>query len=106
MDRALLDGTNIAASLIATAAFFFYLLPAMIASIRQVEHDGAIIAINVVFGWTVLGWIAALIWAVVEKPRGKVEPVVSETPEQVTIHSDGPLTVSHEAENLAGGFHP
>jgi len=41
---------NIAASLLVVAALFIYLL-------------GAILMVNVVFGWTVLGWIAALIWA-------------------------------------------
>jgi hypothetical protein len=85
---------NIAAALIATAGLFIYLLPAMIASIREVEHDGAIIAINVIFGWTVLGWIAALIWAVVEKPLAQPEPIT--TPEHVTVHPDGALTVSHD----------
>lgn len=85
---------NIAASLIVTAGLFIYLLPAMIASIRNVEHDGAIIAINVVFGWTVLGWMAALIWAVVEKPLAKPEPIT--TPEHVTVHTDGALTVSDD----------
>lgn len=35
---------------------------------RDVRHAGKIVLINVVFGWTVLGWIAALIWAIVEKP--------------------------------------
>lgn len=35
---------------------------------RDVRYAGKIVLINVVFGWTVLGWIAALIWAIVEKP--------------------------------------
>ena len=90
---------NIGLSLVVIAALFFYLLPSMIASIRNVEHGGAIIAINLLFGWTVLGWIAALIWAVVEKPRGKAEPEVAETPEQVIIHSDGRLTVKRAVQN-------
>jgi hypothetical protein len=46
----------------------FYLLPCVIASTRKTGHQGAIFFINMLFGWTVLGWIAALIWAVVEKP--------------------------------------
>jgi len=45
-----------AAAAIASAGLFFYLLPSMIASIRKVEHDGAITDINVLFGWTMLGW--------------------------------------------------
>ena len=49
---------NIGLSFVVIAALFFYLLPSMIASIRNVEHGGAIVAVNVFFGWTVLGWIA------------------------------------------------
>jgi T4 superinfection immunity protein len=40
---------------------FLYLLPSAIAATRTVRHDGAIILVNVIFGWTVLGWIAALV---------------------------------------------
>ena len=47
----------------------FYLLPSVIASTRKTGHQSAIFFINMLFGWTVLGWIAALIWAVVEKPQ-------------------------------------
>lgn len=44
-----------------------YFLPWMIAVTRNVEHRSAIALINLLLGWTVLGWLAALIWAVVEK---------------------------------------
>jgi Superinfection immunity protein len=47
----------------------FYFLPAMISSKRKTKHGGMIFFINLVFGWTVLGWIAALIWAIVESPE-------------------------------------
>lgn len=50
------------------SAVIFYLLPSVISAVRSTDHQGAIFFINVLFGWTVLGWIAALIWAVVEKP--------------------------------------
>ena len=60
---------------------FLYLLPSAIAAIRKARHDGAIILVNVIFGWTVLGWIAALIWAVIEQPRE--EPTTAEEAERV-----------------------
>lgn len=50
-------------------ALVFYLLPSVIAGQRKTQHGGAIFFINLIFGWTVLGWIAALIWACVEKPQ-------------------------------------
>lgn len=46
----------------------FYLLPSIIAAIRNVRHGGWLFTINLFFGWTILGWIAVLIWAVAETP--------------------------------------
>lgn len=41
-----------------------YLLPTIIA-VRRGHHQVAPIAvINIVFGWTLLGWVAALAWSV------------------------------------------
>ena len=50
-------------------AIIFYLLPCVIAAVRNARHSGMIFFINLVFGWTVLGWIAALIWAIAEAPE-------------------------------------
>lgn len=41
----------------------FYFLPTIIAIVREHKNVGPIIAINVCFGWTFLGWVAALFWA-------------------------------------------
>lgn len=40
-----------------------YLLPAFVAGIRGHHNGGAICALNVLLGWTGLGWIIALVWA-------------------------------------------
>ena len=56
----------------------FYLLPAMIAKKRRAKHETAIFAINVLFGWTVLGWLAALLWAVAEKTDAERLPTSAE----------------------------
>jgi len=49
-------------------AIVFYFLPALIADKRKVAAAGTIAWVNFFFGWTILGWIAALIWAVAEAP--------------------------------------
>src|SRR5882672_459421 len=41
----------------------FYLLPALVASVRKHHHGPAIFTLNLLLGWTVLGWILALVWA-------------------------------------------
>ena len=43
---------------------FLYLLPSIISSIRNTEYFGGIFILNLFLGWTFLGWIGALIWAV------------------------------------------
>jgi hypothetical protein len=40
-----------------------YFLPAIIASNREHPQLNAIGVINILLGWTVIGWIAALVWA-------------------------------------------
>jgi hypothetical protein len=42
---------------------FFYLGPAFTAHRRQHHNRAAITVLNVFLGWTVLGWIIALVWA-------------------------------------------
>lgn len=40
-----------------------YFLPAIIASARVHHNRLAIWVLNLLLGWTALGWIAALVWA-------------------------------------------
>lgn len=44
-------------------------LPTIIAFARQHAQRWWILAINVLLNWTVIGWIGALIWAIVGKPQ-------------------------------------
>jgi len=43
-----------------------YFIPSIVAVKRQHQNRVAIVATNWFLGWTVLGWMAALIWAVTE----------------------------------------
>lgn len=40
-----------------------YLFPSFVAAGRKHRSGGAICALNLLFGWTVLGWCFALIWS-------------------------------------------
>jgi hypothetical protein len=44
--------------LIALAAV--YMLPAIVADQRDVPNAGSVFAVNVLLGWTVVGWVFAL----------------------------------------------
>lgn len=52
-------------------AAVLYMLPGIIAGARGAENENKIYAVNFFLGWTVLGWIAALAWAVTDAPRAK-----------------------------------
>ena len=41
-----------------------YLLPTIVAYQRKHPNQNAIFLLNLLLGWTVLGWIIALIWSV------------------------------------------
>ena len=50
----------------AVLGVWLYFLPAFIADRRKHPDIGYLIAVNVCLGWTVFGWLAALLWAIVE----------------------------------------
>jgi hypothetical protein len=60
-----IDLSNIDANvrLFILALMFFYFTPTQEAYDRNHDHAEAILVMNLLLGWTVLGWIAALIWA-------------------------------------------
>jgi len=43
--------------------FVLYFMPAIIAAIRGHRNSGAIFVLNLFTGWSILGWVASLIWA-------------------------------------------
>jgi len=44
--------------------FAMYFLPTIIAFARSKRDTGAILLLNFFLGWSVIGWIVALVWAV------------------------------------------
>jgi hypothetical protein len=46
-----------------------HFLPTIIAALRNSRHVVAIFLINLFLGWTVIGWIVALIWACTSQPK-------------------------------------
>lgn len=52
-----------------------YLVPTMLAALGNKRATGWIFLLNVLLGWTVLGWIGAIVWAVLDTPAPR--PVVA-----------------------------
>jgi hypothetical protein len=44
--------------------FVMYFLPSIIALVRSKRDITAIVLLNFFLGWTMIGWVVALIWAV------------------------------------------
>ena len=42
-----------------------YFLPVLVAAARRCKAGAGILILNLFLGWTLLGWVAALIWAAV-----------------------------------------
>lgn len=46
-----------------------YFIPAIVAYNRNHHQEGAIFILNLFLGWTLLGWVAALVWAATAIPK-------------------------------------
>lgn len=42
---------------------FVYMLPSLIAWKQEKRNFAAILVLNIMLGWTLFGWVAALVWA-------------------------------------------
>jgi hypothetical protein len=51
-------------SLALLTIIFLYFFPTIVAISRKKKNQEAIFIINFVLGWTFIGWIIALVWAV------------------------------------------
>jgi len=46
-----------------------HFLPTIIAAMRNSRHLLTIFLINLCFGWTAVGWVIALVWAITSEPK-------------------------------------
>lgn len=51
------------ALVILVLACAFYLFPTFVAACRGHHNTMAIFVLNLLLGWTLLGWVVALVWA-------------------------------------------
>jgi len=57
-----------------------YFFPAIIAIVRGKRNRGAIFALNLLAGWTFIGWVAALVWALTHDYEKNDKNNKNETP--------------------------
>lgn len=54
------------------AACALYLLPSLLAFDRKVPNKWSVVVLNVLLGWTLVGWAVALAMAVRDRPQPAV----------------------------------
>lgn len=53
-------------------AALLYFVPSLVAFLRHIKTPQGPILLNIFLGWTIVGWVAALIWAACASPREAV----------------------------------
>lgn len=75
-----------------------YFLPAILG--RKKRQATALLALNFLLGWTVLGWIGALIWALSADNAAQVVVVPPPASAPITAAPAVPLSIADELEKL------
>lgn len=63
-----------------------YFLPSLIAGLRSHNNLNSVFALNLLLGWTVLGWVVALVWSLANgapRPQEKKQPAEEHTQQPV-----------------------
>lgn len=69
----------------------FYFIPALVAQNNNHTQTGAIFALNLFLGWTLLGWVVAFVWACSK----------SEPKEVIVQNTEPKLSVTDELTKFA-----
>ena len=67
------DGSPFAGLMILLFSLFLYFVPSFVAAGRKVMPSLAIFALNLLLGWTLVGWVGALVWALGAKTKAQKE---------------------------------
>jgi hypothetical protein len=69
-------------------ALAIYLVPLAVALIRKVPNTGSVAVINILLGWTLVGWVVALAMACRSIPQ---PVIISQQVQQVQLPPSPPL---------------
>ncbi|HTD79551.1 MAG TPA: superinfection immunity protein [Chloroflexota bacterium] len=56
--------------LVLVVVFALYFLPTIVAATGSKRKTGAIFVLNLFLGWTLLGWVLSLVWAIADERSG------------------------------------
>lgn len=63
-----------------------YFLPTIIAMLRGKTNSGAIFALNLFLGWSIVGWVVSLVWALTSDNKPQTIIVNNHAPEREINH--------------------
>ena len=63
----MLDNTTTVILIILIVAL--YMIPTLVANARDHPRRPQITLLNILFGWTLIGWIAVFLWAALARPE-------------------------------------
>jgi hypothetical protein len=55
------------ALIVVTVLLALYFLPTIVAALGHKRKTGAIFVLNLLLGWTLLGWVGSLVWAIADE---------------------------------------
>jgi hypothetical protein len=64
--------------IVLSVGVLLYFLPTIVAAMRRLRNLAPIVVVNVLLGWSVIGWIIAMVWAVSTQVVGT--PPIASTP--------------------------
>lgn len=82
-------------------AFAAYFLPSLVASGRGQVNSTSIFMLNLLLGWTLIGWVIALVWAFSAQTRSRLAATNPTAPPQVQPVAAGAMkTCPYCAESI------
>ena len=67
-----------------------YCIPTIVAVVGKHRNAGAIGLLNLFLGWSIIGWVVALIWSITNDPKATAEKAAAPVPAPITIKFDPP----------------
>lgn len=71
-----MNGEQIVVGVVVGALIVFYFAPTVLAFGRGHAYRWVIAAVNLVAGWTLMGWLICCVWAVWPRERALAEPLL------------------------------
>ena len=87
--------------IIVVGALFIYFLPTIVVMNRKHHSRGAVFALNLLLGWTFIGWVVSFVWAFSNSSQGVTQVVVNNQLAPGAENLAPPSSKADELEKLA-----